>query len=494
MMNAIPKVIFRKLRLTTKLYLTILPMIFLAIGISAYLNNLYQEREMLSQAQQSAQTYADLIRESLVNMMITREQVDDAYLAQLNKIPDIHNLHIQFSTDNLHLREMYQSEDRLARLQRREQVSAPMTRDDQAVFETGEPQWRRNDQMFNAIIPFKAVSKCQQCHDVPVGHVLGAAHMNISIDRISASIRNNWIRSFWVFLGFTSAAIAFSIVLYRIFVAKRMNALVQATKVIGSGNLEGSIGGISSTDELGELASAFDAMRVQLKKSQEKLIHSERLSTIGQMASSIIHDFRNPMTTINLAVSSLQQGKGITPEKTENWYRLIRDAIQRMVIMAQELLDFSRGDSRLEKQELSLDEFIKLLVQSVTMNLEQAKVKLEVQENYKGTALIDADRLHRALVNIITNAQDAMPQGGTLSVTTGKEDSFLYFTISDTGVGIPPEIKNQIFDAFVTAGKKKGTGLGLAITKRIIDQHGGTIEVESEQGKGTKFRVKIPME
>jgi signal transduction histidine kinase len=95
-------------------------------------------------------------------------------------------------------------------------------------------------------------------------------------------------------------------------------------------------------------------------------------------------------------------------------------------------------------------------------------------------------------VNIINNAQDAMPQGGELHLTVDRDDGTIRFTITDSGNGIPPEIRDRMFEAFVTAGKKKGTGLGLAITKRIVDQHGGTIEVQSEPGKGTTFVVSIP--
>ena len=172
---------------------------------------------------------------------------------------------------------------------------------------------------------------------------------------------------------------------------------------------------------------------------------------------------------------------------------MIREAIGRMVLMAQELLDFSRGEAHLEKVEFSLEEFVQLLLHNVKPNLEQAHVTLEIDSCYRGSATFDPDKMYRALVNIITNAQDAMPKGGTLTFGLSKDNGEITFSIADTGVGIPPEIKEKMFDAFVTAGKKRGTGLGLAITKRIIDQHGGTIDVESERGKGTTFTVKIPV-
>ncbi|MBI1803299.1 MAG: HAMP domain-containing histidine kinase [Ignavibacteriae bacterium] len=485
---------FRNLRISTKLLFTILPLVLFAIGLSAYLNNHYQEQEMLNQAQASARTYADIIRESLVNMMVTREKIDDKYLEQIRNLPDIQDLHIHFTIDGLRLRTIYTSDEtRMSRLQKREHEAAILTSEEQEVFRTGQTTWKRSEGMYNAIIPFRATEKCQNCHSVPVGHVLGAAEMDISLERIEASINNNWMRSVLIALIFTLIAIAFGILSYRMFVAKRLEKLIVATHVIGGGNLDHPIEIDGSKDELGELGAAFDGMRQKLKKTQEELIHSERLSMVGQMASSIVHDFRTPMSTINLAIESLERGEGFTPEKTQQWYRIIHQAVRRMVTMAQELLDFSRGDIRLEKTDYSVDEFTRQLTQSVASNLQQAKVQFRVQQEYSGKASIDADRLHRALVNIINNAQDAMPNGGRLDLTVSRHDHTIVFSIADTGIGIPEEIRDKMFDAFVTAGKKKGTGLGLAITKRIIDQHGGTIEVESERGKGTTFTVSIPL-
>jgi signal transduction histidine kinase len=480
----------RNYRISTKLLFTILPLIFLAVGTSAFLNNLYQERDMLEQAQASAQTYAELIRKSLVEQMVTRERIDDEYLARLSTGGDLDSLHICFMTDSLHLRDMYQSDERTARLRRREMQARAQAGED--VCGINETIYRREGNSFSALIPFKAVARCQQCHAVDQGHVLGVAAMNISLTRITESIQRNWIRSFGVILVFTLAGIFISLLIYRVLIARRLKTLVEATTSIGSGNLERSVSDSSSNDELGELSSAFERMRVRLKKTQDDLIHAERLSTIGQMASSIVHDFRTPMSTINLAIESLEHGKGFSPEKTQQWYRMIHDAVRKMVTMAQELLDFSRGETHLKKGEMPIEDFVTLLVESVKVNLEHARVRLHVRNECTGSANFDAERLHRALVNIINNAQDAMPNGGILRLKIDRHDGTIRFKISDTGSGIPPEIRDTMFEAFVTAGKRKGTGLGLAITKRIVDQHGGTIAVQSEPDKGTAFTVSIP--
>jgi signal transduction histidine kinase len=485
--------IFRRMRISTKLMFTILPLLILAVGTLAWLNNQYQRDEMLKQAQTSAQAYAEIIRKSLVNMMTTNQRIDDNYLRQLRTVHDISEVHIHFSAEGLHLRDIYQDQERMDRLRQREEQTPRMKEEEAAVFRTGDSLWRRQGEMFKAVIPFKATQECRRCHDVEENHVLGAAEMNISLGRITASIRDNWIRSIWLVFIFTSLALVLTIALYRVLVAKRMAVLVRATKAIGTGDLEQKIEMNGSLDELAELAGAFETMRVRLKAAQDQAIHSERLATIGQMASSIVHDFRSPMSTINLAIEALQRGKNITPERTAQSYGLIRDSIHRMVSMAQELLDFSRGETRLQKGEFSVDDFLNLLVASISQNLEHSRIHLTCRNDYHGTAFFDIDRFHRALVNIINNAQDAMAGGGELSITVQAVQDSLCVTVSDTGPGIPPEIRHRIFDAFVTAGKKKGTGLGLAITKRIIDQHEGVIEVESERGTGTTFTIRIPL-
>ncbi len=483
-----------RLRIATKLLLTILPLIIFAVGISAYLNNENEKREMLKQAQASAQTYSELIRESLVHMMMSRGRIDDDYINQVNNVRDVNNLHIHFATDSLKLKEIYLDSSHIARLRIREQLEHPLSPEEKGVFVTAQPYWQQKGMTYNSVIPFIATARCQQCHSVPEGYVLGAAEMDISLERMNASIESNYIRSIWIVYIFTSIAILLSMILYRFMVSRRMKSLVEETKIIGEGNLDHPVIIGTSQDELGELALAFETMRVKLKLVQDRLIHSERLSALGQMAGSIVHDFRSPMATINLIVESLQQGKQTDPSRIQEWYRLIRESVQRMVTMAQELLDFSKGETQLNKAEYSIGDFLTLVEKSVKLNLERAKIQFEMENTCKGPAVFDPDRLHRAIVNIINNAQDATPSGGVIKLITTMENGEVVFRISDTGSGIPAEIRDTIFEAFVTVGKKKGTGLGLAITKRIIDQHEGTIEVKSEIGRGTTFVIRLPLE
>src|ERR1044072_6993910 len=215
----------RDFRISTKLLLTLLPLFFLAIGTSAYLNAVFQERDMIDQAQGSAQPCAELTRKALVEQMVRRQRIDDDFLKRLSTGGNIDSLHICFVTDSLHLKDEYQSEERIRRLRRRE-MEARASSGGEDVCRIGETVYRRRGEEFNALIPFKAVARCQTCHDVPEGHVLGVAAMNISLTQIGTSVQKSWNRSFNVFLLFAGTGIVLSGILYRVLIAPRPTARV----------------------------------------------------------------------------------------------------------------------------------------------------------------------------------------------------------------------------------------------------------------------------
>ncbi len=483
---------FRNLTLAAKLLVMIIPLI--AAGfIMTGLDDHYQRQDMLSEAKSSAENYVAIIRESLVDMMISNQRIDDAYLDRLNTLRDIRYLHIHFTEKSLSLRDTFMTDpSRLERLKRREEQNKHLTTEERSVFTTGTASERLESTEFRMVVPFTATPRCRQCHDAPPGRVLAIADINISLSRIEEASHKNVARSIAITLFFSGLAIIVSILAYRKFVSTRLKRLVEATHVIGAGDLDRTIDISDGNDELGELGKEFEGMRIHLKAIRQKLLHTERLSMVGQMASTIIHDFRTPMSTINLAIQSLEEGQELEPGRTQSWYRLIRESVHRMIVMAQELLDFSKGEIPLHKESFSVGEFNRLLLEGAMPNLERTGIHVVEDERYKGEAMFDPERMHRAVMNVINNAQDAMPNGGTLTYVSEKQNGSIVFTVSDTGPGIPDAIRNTMFDLFVSSGKPRGTGLGLTITKMIVDQHGGSIEVESEKGKGATFRIRIP--
>jgi signal transduction histidine kinase len=226
-----------------------------------------------------------------------------------------------------------------------------------------------------------------------------------------------------------------------------------------------------------------------LKTTQEKLLKAERLAAIGELAAMVGHDLRNPLTGIKSAVYYIRI-KVISKlgDKEKEMLDLIDADISRSDKIINDLLDYS-GEVKLELKE----EEPRLLV-------EQALLSLKVPENVQVRNLVEskplvrvaADRVKRVFINLMTNAIEAMPRGGTLTIRSKKEGNNLEITFADTGCGIPKEIVEKLWTPLVTT-KAKGMGFGLPICKRFIEAHGGTISVKSTSGKGTTFTVTIPI-
>ncbi|MBD3165684.1 HAMP domain-containing protein [bacterium] len=267
--------------------------------------------------------------------------------------------------------------------------------------------------------------------------------------------------------------------------------LVSAAAKLGAGDMDSPIQP-SANDEIGSLARALDDMRQSLKKTREELLRAERMSTIGQMASTITHDFRQPISAI-YGYMQLMALPTTSPEDREEYSRRTLRQIDRMQGMINELLDFARDKVSLNFTRVRLFEF----VQEVTQNFEQEslkrKIKLKTSMSWDGEILMDRDRLERGVENIVRNAMQAIDRDGLIELRVCKNGDYAEICIADNGPGIPEEVQARLFEAFATHGKKGGTGLGLAVASRVVREHGGEIEVQSETGAGTTFKLRLPL-
>ena len=209
------------------------------------------------------------------------------------------------------------------------------------------------------------------------------------------------------------------------------------------------------------------------------------------MASTIIHDIKNPMGTLRMYAQVIKRKTGDT-EASQLADEIIRQ-VDRFVTMTQEILDFSRGISEIHLEEVMLGEVLESLFAFIEKDLSKKNIALVRDFGYTGPALLDLDKMSRAFYNLASNAADAMQDGGTLTVSTSTRDGDIVIAFSDTGTGIPEEIRPRVFEAFFTSGKRHGTGLGLAIVKKIIDDHKGSIELDSQVNRGTTFRLILPL-
>jgi len=233
------------------------------------------------------------------------------------------------------------------------------------------------------------------------------------------------------------------------------------------------------------------AIAIDNSRIAQEMVKSERLSAVGRMAGSVIHDIKNPMSTIRVYAQVLK--KKAPNDETASLVDEIIKQIDRLVNMAQEVLDFSRGTSLLKIQTIKYDEFMNGILLFIKKDLEKKGIVVENNCDYDGDVEIDPDKMTRVILNIAGNAADAMPDGGHFTINTKKEGSNLKIEMIDTGTGMPDEVKKKIFEPFMTYGKKHGTGLGMAIVKKILDDHNAQIHVESELGKGTKMTLYIPI-
>ena len=229
----------------------------------------------------------------------------------------------------------------------------------------------------------------------------------------------------------------------------------------------------------------------ELQETQDELIRAERLSLVGRMASSIIHDLKNPMTTIK-GYAAILGKENLDSATRQRFSSTITHSVDTFVEMTQEILDYARGGGPLQRTDVDVGHFIGDLCTFIEHDFEARDLELRQDLTYTGHLMMDETKMRRALYNIAANARDAMEAGGCLTIATRLTDGLVEFRLSDTGPGIPEEIRDTLFEPFVTYGKAKGTGLGLAIAQKSVEDHGGTITVESVPKRGATFVISLP--
>jgi signal transduction histidine kinase len=222
----------------------------------------------------------------------------------------------------------------------------------------------------------------------------------------------------------------------------------------------------------------------------EQLLQNERLTLLGTMVSSIVHDLKNPMSAILSSVDYLE--KTAPSDSVRQLAEIIHSSALRIVEMSEELLGFARGKVSIRPRVTSARRLMELLDEEILNQVRDTRVQLVIRITAADDLTLDETRLTRCLANIIKNAKEALGDEGTITIQFRESGSELQVSISDSGPGIPEAIRSRIFEPFVTYGKKHGTGLGMAIAKSTVDAHGGRIWLESETGKGTTFHVVLP--
>ena len=265
---------------------------------------------------------------------------------------------------------------------------------------------------------------------------------------------------------------------------KVMSAVEVAVDITEKKNMQTQLAEYSQKLEI-----LVEEKTAELKETQLRLVKSERLAAIGELAGMVGHDLRNPLTGIKNAVYYLKKkGSECQLDKTREMFEVIEKCIDHSNKIINDLLDYSR-EIQLELKESSPG---KLISEALAMIQVPEKVKIQSNVSDAYHIIVDEEKIERVFINIIKNAIDAMPKGGSLTINSQQINDDLQFSFTDTGSGIPAEILPKIFSPLFTT-KAQGMGFGLAICKRKVEAHGGKITVATALGKGTTFTVILPI-
>jgi signal transduction histidine kinase len=269
--------------------------------------------------------------------------------------------------------------------------------------------------------------------------------------------------------------------------------LISARTVLANTSLERSNRGLVA--ELVEKNAALEAALTSLREAQDQVVRGERLAAIGRLIAMVVHDFRGPLAIVLSSVSELARANGgLSSEESRELALAAREETQRMNRMCSQLLESVRGsEDRTVREEVVIDDWILDVVAAIAEPAGHAGISVETRLDARVAIALDCDRMRRALLNLLHNGIEAMPEGGTLTVATAHEAGSVVVRVSDTGVGIPPELADRLFEPFATFGKRGGSGLGLAVVKKVIDDHRGEIRVGKPEGGGASFEIRLPV-
>jgi len=351
--------------------------------------------------------------------------------------------------------------------------------------------------------PYENKKECQRCHSAEK-NIIGVLNINVDMSQFTKQLKSeaNTVQGILMFSAFVFAGILSYIINYLI--ARPIRKLENGLKEVSNNNLNTTVD-INSGDELEKLAIYFNQMVESLRKAnkeidsfQKSLIHSDRLMTVGQLTASLSHEIKNPLNSIFIT-ADLLHGKC---EQIDPYYaRLIENILsdaERIRDIISQTLNFSKFDnSGLEAVPIK-DLLNNILTYAGRILFDNERINFEMDADDKLMQCklkVNKTSMEQVFINLLKNAVESIPENekGEVKLAIKRDEvKYITFVISDTGVGIPESVRGNIFNQFYTT-KKQGTGLGLSIVKELVEFHDGKVYVESEEGVGTSFIVKLPV-
>lgn len=244
----------------------------------------------------------------------------------------------------------------------------------------------------------------------------------------------------------------------------------------------------SEGNSIGAVFICKDISRIKELEAENE--RNRRLTAMGSLLIKIAHEIRNPLGSIELFANMIAED--LSDKVHGEYARRISGAVSMLRNTLENMLSFTRGINP-KKERTSINKLIEKIIKEFEELFQKVGIKIEFKSDSEYCIPIDSSLIRQAIINLIVNAYQAMPDGGLLSIRSSKQKKFLKLSIKDTGHGISKEVIDRIFEPFFST-KDKGSGLGLSITHSIITAHGGKIEVRSELNKGTEFAIYLPLE
>jgi signal transduction histidine kinase len=317
----------------------------------------------------------------------------------------------------------------------------------------------------------------------PVGELRILRSFKGALDQITA-VRTR-LAVLW--LGTVIAGIGVTYLLARRLLGP-LAGLDRAAAEIATGNYSVRVP-VQGGGEIARLAETFNSMCASISKAREDVIRQERIATIGRLSTSIIHDLRNPLAAIYGGAEMLVDGKLSTPQ-VERLAMNIYKASRQVQNLLQELADVTQGRAH-AREVCRLREVITAAYEPLAASAEARGVTVLIDVEDDVELPLDRSPMERVFQNLLSNAIEAMPNGGSISVQSDRREGEIVVTVEDTGPGIPSTIADQLFEPFVTAGKKNGIGLGLALSRKTVVSHGGDLWADSPEA-GARFVLRLP--
>lgn len=342
----------------------------------------------------------------------------------------------------------------------------------------------RADSVDATAIPLKGT-------DGSVLAVLVVANSRRDMVEVQAHIRD-------VAFGVAGLGIIFAVLVslwIAIRVSRPIEQLARAAGEVAAGDWETRVD-IHSFDEVGALARSFNNMTRQLSEQRERLVQTERVAAWRELARRLAHELKNPLMPLQITVENLVRARKLPAKEFEEVLMESAATLQAEIANLKTIIGRFSDFSKLPKPEaLPMDarEAVRRVVKLYGPALEDKHIELGTSIPAEPLPILgDSELLHRALSNLVLNAMDAMPQGGTLTVSAARASGVARIAVADTGSGMTPEERERLFTPYYTT-KQHGTGLGLAIVQSVIADHNGTITVESAEGGGTRFVIGLPL-